>query len=150
METNQAYVFTNDDPLNAGDPLGLEELPFVEGGGGGALSGPLSGILDDGEIASADVSSADSIRANLSMLDEGLRKPNVTVDNVEDLQKFFSENSKGGKIVYDDGGSAGGILKYELPDGTTIQYRDFSNYGGATIEIKFPDSPKILKVHILK
>jgi hypothetical protein len=37
---------------------------------------------------------------------------------------------------------------YELPDGTKIQYRGYSSSGGDTIDIKFPNDPQIVKVHI--
>ncbi|MFC8528686.1 hypothetical protein [Nocardia sp. NPDC057227] len=36
----------------------------------------------------------------------------------------------------------------ELPDGTEINLRESSTSGGATIEIKYPNSSRVRKVHV--
>jgi hypothetical protein len=153
--TDQPYAFTNDDPLNMADPLGLEE----EGEGcslagfGGPQGAPETGggiptVERSGDSGAADVSSATSIRDNLLKLDDGNRSPNKSVGSQSDLRKFFAENIKGGKIEFQGGVSGGGMVRYLLPDGTTVQYRGFSDFGGDTVDITFPNDPQVVKVHI--
>jgi RHS repeat-associated protein len=143
--TDQPYAFTDDNPLNAEDPLGLLADEFE--GGPSEEEEPGTGT-GNGTIPGGEVSSETTIKTNLTKLEKGINEPNVTVNSQAELQKFLDENTKGGKVVFDGGVSGGGLIRYELPDGTTVQYRGFSRSGGDTIDIKFPSDPDIVKVHI--
>jgi RHS repeat-associated protein len=143
--TDQPYAFTNDNPLNATDPLGLLADEFE--GGPSEEEEPGTGT-GNGTTPEGEASSETSIKYNLSKLEEGNNQPNVTVKSQTQLRRFLDENTKGGKVVFDGGVSGGGLVRYELPDGTSVQYRGFSRSGGDTIDIKFPGDPDIVKVHI--
>jgi hypothetical protein len=75
-ETDQPYVFTNDDPLNAEDPLGLEDIGVGFGPGGddyGAAGGGTgndgSGGTSGGEADPTKDASAKIIVSDLKMTD---------------------------------------------------------------------------------
>jgi hypothetical protein len=39
-------------------------------------------------------------------------------------------------------------IQYTLPDGTRVQFRSWSDSGGATLEITFPNTTNPVKVHV--
>jgi len=146
-QTDQPYVFTNDDPLNAEDPLGLEENPYQEGGPGADEEGGTGAVGGQGNYNFDDVSSADSIQENYLKLAKGINYR--VVSNPSELQEFFQENTVGGTPIVSESLSERGITAYEQPDGTRVQLRTFSSEKSETVDIRYPDG-KTVKVHILK
>jgi uncharacterized protein RhaS with RHS repeats len=149
-QTGQPYEFTNDNPLNAEDPLGLsffEDANINDLGGGmptnfGATAANESAASAIEEDASA---SEQSVRKALSELDKGENAR--TVPNETSLKQLFRKLVQGATRVF----SGAGRTMYRLPDGTTVQYRTISGpdgSGGPTIDIKYPGSSSLVKVHI--
>jgi hypothetical protein len=156
--TNQPYVFTNDDPLNAEDSLGLAELyDAPEGLAGGinnfgvtAATGGEGDVTKGGEDGVGEAESESTIRSALSKLARSLKFPEV--DSEGELNKLFKQFTKGAVKVGEEETSKGVRIVYKLPDGTRVQYRSFSSDGSGnspTLDITFPDK-QIVKVHIAK
>jgi hypothetical protein len=146
--------------VNAVDPLGTD----IEGSPEGYLSniggdGSWLPVTEEGNAgggddrtdatATASASTAESIKSNLAKLDRGLREPNVVVHSENELLEFLDQNTVGGKIVVDEGEAGQGRLMFQLPDGTTVQFREYSgSHPEPTVDIQFGGAGKIVKVHV--
>jgi hypothetical protein len=63
----------------------------------------------------------------------------------KELEALLERWTRGGKVVYEGPGR----VRYELPDGTQVQWRDESDSGGATIDVGFTEGAG-RQVHLSK
>ncbi|MBY6350829.1 hypothetical protein [Rhodococcoides corynebacterioides] len=77
----------------------------------------------------------------------GRRSPNRQVGSEEELRALVDNLRREAKAT-DTGADPKITERYELPDGTMIQVRDQSKSGGMTVDIVFPGSKRITKVHV--
>ena len=82
-------------------------------------------------------------REILSELKDGRSLPHKEVETVDDLIRVFNELKQGGTQVV--GGA--GRTRYQLPDGSFVQLREFSGSKGWTIDY-FPPGGGQIKVHL--
>ena len=79
----------------------------------------------------------------MSELKDGRSLPHKEVETVDDLIRVFNELKQGGTQVV--GGA--GRTRYQLPDGSFVQLREFSGSKGWTIDY-FPPGGGQIKVHL--
>ncbi|MDR7169417.1 hypothetical protein J2W56_003158 [Nocardia kruczakiae] len=90
--------------------------------------------------------SADEVRSSLdSRTRPGKNKPNREMDTDAEIRQLYEDLTRDGEEI-DVGRFPGRGSR--LPDGTEIKIRDKSESGGVTIEIKYPDRKRIVKVHL--
>ena len=88
-----------------------------------------------------------TILSDFSELADGRSVGRVkVVGSLSDLQDLWDQWTRGGETTF-EGPSR---TQVQLPDGTTVQWRDYSDSGGETIDVQLPGSRTILKVHIVK
>jgi RHS repeat-associated protein len=122
----------------AGTSVGAIQVEVVVAGT--AVVGVGAAAMATSGGGSEEGGSVDSI---LSGLRAGQNKPNLEVDDVEQLESVFERLSAGGKPVQSS--YPGKFV--ELADGTRIGLRNSSRSGGATIDVFKPDGTYI-KVHL--
>ncbi len=171
--TGQPYSFVGDNPVVQTDPLGQsifdgnlmntgneEVIGSVTPGEvvpAANVTSPVDeskgrtgGEVPKGTPTGGDTATASSIQEALSKLPKGLNDGVRVAPSETAFLDFFDLATRGGEIVADEGVAGRGILRYELPDGTTVQLREYSSGGSATIDISFPTSrgSTIEKVHL--
>ncbi|WP_188543632.1 hypothetical protein [Rhodococcoides trifolii] len=75
----------------------------------------------------------------------GRNSPNRQVGTDQDVKDLYETLAREGRSM--DANRYPGV-GVELPDGTQVRMRDSSTSGGATLDIKFPDGSKVVKVHV--
>jgi len=123
---------------------GGADLPVTAGGesGGGGVGGLGTEYSPDtsrGEAETGEVATAQSIMRSLSQFQRGTGKFIRVADSGNELLDFFDESTKGAEVVFNKGIAGRGVLRYELPDGTTVQLREFSgSVPSETVTVDFP------------
>ena len=92
---------------------------------------------------SADSRSVDPMEV-LRDLQPGKNRPHRVVDDLDELNGVFDRLIQGGTQTRS---GAPGSVRYELPNGGTVQLRPASRSGGATIDYVTPEGV-VIKVHL--
>ncbi|MGA2346640.1 MAG: RHS repeat-associated core domain-containing protein [Candidatus Sulfotelmatobacter sp.] len=130
--TNQPYAFTNDDPLNAEDPLGLEDLGLGSGppdfGVGGNVGSPVPIEIPRGtgyvpnEIPGLS-SDYNDVTAGRSMMNVSTNvTPEEFGENLKDSGWKESTNTKGTIQYTKDGAKYSVYPKSSSTSGPTAEY----------------------------
>ncbi len=94
------------------------------------------------------VTNADDVRAVLKTLANGTQKGNKLVNSEAEMVALYKTLGQNGTSIETTGDAAGVLLK-RLADGTELAFRPFSKTNGkATIEIWYPGTTRIRKVHV--
>lgn len=89
---------------------------------------------------------ADEVRASVeSSTRAGRNRPNREMDTDGEIRQLYEDLTRDGEEM-DVGRFPGRGAR--LPDGTEVKIRDKSESGGVTVEIKYPDRKRIVKVHL--
>lgn len=110
-----------------------DDSDAVEGGTGKPV--PASGPINNEEVQ----------EILLSRTDKGRTPPNRQMETEEEIRALFDDLARNSEPV--TGTDFPGKVT-RLPDGTEIKLRESSTSGGTTIEIKYPNSARIRKVHL--
>ncbi|SNV89789.1 Putative deoxyribonuclease RhsC [Corynebacterium cystitidis DSM 20524] len=160
----QAGVYNAQDPLGASprlasaqgyvdhagywvDPLGLESCPRPGAGGDKDLVDPQTPKKSDAPEGKPHVpkpynSGSDVVDhvTEKSMHGRPNRNGVFEVNSAEDVDEIWDTLRQGHEVTPVERSNSPGMDKFELEDGTRVQYRPDSKSGGQTIDIKLPEA----------
>jgi hypothetical protein len=120
-----------------GEETGGEELA------GGGVETPK--LPDEGAAefaAKSGIQTGASIRGTISKLEKGDNVP--VVHSRDELQALFDSFKQGGAKEFEGASGGKNLVRYRLPDGTTVQWRSASTSGKAgtagdeTLDVRYP------------
>jgi hypothetical protein len=125
--------------------LGALAFALVDQFGEGAWDA-ISSAIPDQFFADAGPVDQGGVEEMLNKETEPGRNPPIRqVSSEQDVRDLYEALSREGRPITESNYRGVGVL---LPDGTAVRMRDSSTSGGPTIDIKFPDTPRPVKVHV--